>query len=441
MAKLITRLAGRKADSSRVVFRAGGSQGFTLPPFWSLEATSEAIAGEFAAYVERAYRENGVVFACVAARAMVFSQARFLWRRMVNGQPADLFGTADLELIEKPWPNAFTGDLLTRMEQDVSMAGNFYGARVEDAAGRRLRRLRPDWVTIVSSTPENPHDYRSRVVAYNYQPPGQELETFGVADIVHYTEMPDPLAHWRGMSWLTPVLREVQADRAATEHKLAYFKHGAKPSVAITYDANIGTDQVAAFVKLFEEQHQQGARSAYKALHLGGGADVTPLTADLKAIDFKATQGAGESRIAAASGAHPVIVPLAEGLSGSSLNAGNFQAARRLFVDGRIRFLWSKAAPALGSVLATPAGAHLWYDDRNIPFLREDAKEEAEILGKTATTIKLLVDAGFDPDRAVAAATSQDLRTLVGAHTGLYSVQLQAAGGADAPPNQGQGGQ
>jgi hypothetical protein len=166
---------------------------------------------------------------------------------------------------------------------------------------------------------------------------------------------------------------------------------------------------------------------------LGGGVDVTPLTADLKQLDFKVTQGAGEGRIAAASGAHPVIVPLAEGLQGSSLNAGNFQAARRLFVDGRIRWLWAKACPALGSILNTPAGAQLWYDDRDIPFLRQDAKEEADIRTTDAGAIRTLIDAGFVPDDVVAAVTAGDLRQLTGSHTGRFSVQLLDPGTPSTP--------
>src|SRR5205823_2138143 len=31
---------------------------------------------------------------------------------------------------------------------------------------------------------------------------------------------------WRGMSWLTPVLREIQADTATTRHKQKFFENG-----------------------------------------------------------------------------------------------------------------------------------------------------------------------------------------------------------------------
>ena len=51
--------------------------------------------------------------------------------------------------LEVPFgPPTTTGDLLARMEQDVSLAGNAF---IWDAPGEdRLVRLRPDWTTIVS---------------------------------------------------------------------------------------------------------------------------------------------------------------------------------------------------------------------------------------------------------------------------------------------------
>lgn len=424
------------------------TKGWSQPDFWTLDrpiisgswGSREQIGVDFERYVHSVYKADGVVFACIAARAMVFAQARFLWRR-ASGGPTDLFGNQELALFETPWPNASTGDLLTEMEQNVSMAGNYFGVVIDDADGRRIRRLRPDWVTVVSGSRTAINDLASRapdarIIAYSYLPPGYtEAVVYEPKDIIHYTEMPDPLYNWRGMSWLTPVIREIQGDMAATEHKLAFFKNGATPSMAIRYDASVSKDAFEAFVERFKKDHE-GVEQGYKTLHLGGGADVTPLTANFQQLDFKNTQGAGETRIASAAGAHPVIVGLAEGLSGSSLNAGNFQAARRLFVDGRIRFLWGKAAPALESVLRVPTGARLWYDDRDIPFLRDDAMAEARIRQLHASTIRQLIDAGYEPDKVVDAVTSGDLRRLKNSHSGLYSVQLQPLG---QQPPAGQG--
>lgn len=423
----------RLARGSKASLRFGGTGGFTQPPFWSVgRSDDEGIEQSFDAYVERAYKANGVVFACVLARSLVFSEARFQYQRLSGGRPGDLFGDPSLGLLERPWPNGTTGELLTRMEQDVSLAGNFFATTVDDADGKRLRRLRPDSVTIVTGSRSDGGSMAldARVVGYLYQPqPGRDPVLLLPEQVAHWSPTPDPQAQWRGMSWLTPVLREIAADNAATRHKDNFFKNGTVGSVAITYDAQTSQEQIEAFAELWRESHA-GTENAYKTFHLGGGADAKTLGADLKQLDFKATQGAGETRIAAAAGVGAVIAQLSEGLQGSSLNAGNFSAAKRRFADGTIRPNWRSASAALETLVAPPSGSRLWYDARDVPFLQEDQKDEAEIQAKQAATIASLISAGYEPDAVVKAVTAGDLRLLTGSHSGLYSVQLQAAGAA-----------
>ena len=63
-----------------------------------------------------------------------------------------LFGQSSLSLLEYPWPNATAGELLARLENDVSTAGNSYIRKVSPADGSDplLVQMRPDCVTIVS---------------------------------------------------------------------------------------------------------------------------------------------------------------------------------------------------------------------------------------------------------------------------------------------------
>jgi len=410
-------------------------------PFWShptffsgLIGDRETIEGDFETVVQKALKENGIVWACIAARQMVFAEARFAWRKFEEGRPGDLFDDSDaLDILKRPWPNGTTGELLGHMEQDVSLAGNCFIALVEDAKGRRLRRLRPDWVTIVNGSPnDDPFDVRSRPVGYIYRSPrGKEPLVLTPAQVAHYSPVPDPVAQWRGMSWLSTVLPEVRADKAATKHKAKFFENGAALSTVLSYDATITPDEFQAFVDKFKEQHD-GADNAYKTLHVGGGVDPKVIGANLRQLDFKATQGGGETRVAAAAGVHPVILGLSEGLGGSALNAGNYAQVRRRFADMTIRPLWRSAAAALEVLVERPDDeSQLWYDATDIPFLRDDAKQEAEIRDKQATTITRLVREGFTADSAVQAVRTGDWTVLE--HSGLFSVQLQPSGTQEEP--------
>jgi len=85
---------------------------------------------------EQIYKTNGIVFACIAARMMPFSEVRFQYQRMVRGRPGEMWGDASLSLLENPWTNGSTGELLARMEQDASLSGNFFAVKVKDDEGR-----------------------------------------------------------------------------------------------------------------------------------------------------------------------------------------------------------------------------------------------------------------------------------------------------------------
>jgi hypothetical protein len=760
-------------------------------PFWPrqtlLGQRQEWPDFTFEGYIQGIYKANGVIFTCMLVRMMVFSEARFQWQDLNGGRPGELFGNEELQILEKPWPNGTTGDLLARAIQDADLAGNAFFTR----QGGYLRRLRPDWMTIIAGSPrENPADYNAdpfnfavdtEVIGYLYQPGGPASSHNPIVllpeEVCHFAPIPDPIFRFRGMSWLTPVIREILGDNAATSHKLKFFENGAaqpldakvltptgwasmgeirpgdevmgpdgmprrvmgvypqgvkqiyrltfsngtqteccadhlwqvessyaargrrvmklaeileagvaypsgspKWRIALTEpveyrvtdplplpayllgsllgDGHLGrwstslvssvedaeeveelvgallpsgvgmrrheeqgkrgswvswhlragprgtkghplmmalrelglagllghekyipecymragvpdriallqglidsdghveripnagvtfstTSQVMAlqvqelarslggvsscqpqrksgrpqwrvrisrlpewiipvrlsrkalayrpilgqrrprhtyltkveavgsrpaqcikvdapdglyitddfivthntvnmvvsldpqiqreafekWVSTFEQSHR-GVINAYKTLYLGGGASVTPVGSTMEQMDFKVVQGAGEVRIAAAAGVHPVIAGFSEGLQGSSLNAGNFMAARRLFADRTLRPLWRNFAGSMQTLVPPPRTAsRLWYDDRDIAFLREDRRDVAEIQRAQSATIASLVNAGYKPESVVKAVLAEDFSLLQ--HTGLFSVQLQPPG-------------
>lgn len=274
------------------------------------------------------------VFALIQARVQVFAQVRFQYTRFTGSQPGDLFGTDDLRILERPWPNGSTAKLLAKMEIDNSIGGNGYIVRPRKD---RLARLRPDLVTIALGSEydmESPADAPDvEVAGYAYFPRSGRPEWFWPWEVAHYAPLPDPNFQFLGLSWMTPCLREVQSDALTTEHKYRFFANAATPNLAIKFDPSIGLEQVKAFKALVENDHK-GAFNAYRTLYLGGGADPVPIGTNLQQLDFAVTQGHGEARLAAAAGVPASWVGFSEGLQGSSLNAGNFNAQRRRLMDG-----------------------------------------------------------------------------------------------------------
>ena len=434
------RLAARSSfDDWLNLFSFNGHMFGAIPGFTTTMGTekAEAIEANFAGFCDGALKANGIVFGCEQIRLATFSEARFQFRALRDGRPGDLFGTQALRILEQPWPGGTTGDLLTRILLDADLAGNAYNAVIDG----EMVRLRPDWVDIILEQRNATMGRDGRAVPVGYRRVGYAYYEGGRGrnnrpavflpnEVAHFAPMPDPLATYRGMSWLTPVVREVQADGMFTRHKVRFMENSATPNLAVSLPREVTPAKFQEFVDVMELSHQ-GPDNVGKTLYTAGGADVTVIGAGFDRLDLKNVQGAGETRIAMAAGVHPVIAGLSEGLAGSSLNAGNFGAARRRFADITMRPLWRNVSGSLATLVPPPPASELWFDERDIAFLREDEGDAADIQAVRAETITTLIREGFTPESAIAAVDNDDFRMLK--HTGLVSVQLQAPGSQPVP--------
>jgi phage portal protein BeeE len=372
------------------------------------------------------------VGAVISFRASVFSEATFKWQGFQNGRPGDFFGTPDLSILERPWPGAGTSHLLAAMESDISVYGNSYWIR--DA--QRLLRLDPCHVTIITAAvkAEDGTAVTEELIGYAFKRERtKEPVIFLPSEVAHYRLTPDPENPFRGTSWLRSVLSDADADSKMTGYKQALLVNSAVPGMVLKAEPGISPEQVTAARDALKARNT-GWDKVGRTLILGAGFDPVVVGANMQQLDMKSLQGAGESRIAAAAGVSPVLVGFSEGLQGSSLNAGNYGAARRRFADGTVRPLWRAACSALATLVPPPTGSRLWIDDRDVSFLQEDVKDAADIKATEANTIESLIRAGFTPETARDAIITGDFSRLQ--HTGLYSVQLQPPG-ADQPPARG----
>ncbi len=392
----------------------------------------ESIDTNFAAYVGQAYKKGGVVFGVSEARRLLFSEVKFCYRNKATGK---IYGNPGLALLENPWPNGTTGELLGRMEQDVTLAGNFY-ARIERD---RLRRMQPDRVKILLGVTDNkpPNELNSEIAGYVYYPDGhtnndKDGVVLTIDEVVHWSPIPDPTAQYLGMSWMTPIIREVQTDSSATDATQKFFDHGMTPNLAVKLPPEVASKEHFEQLRDAMQASHGGAQNAWKTLYLAAGADVTVVGANMENSGVRAVQAASETRIAAAGRCPPVVAGFSEGLQAATYS--NYGQARRQFTDGFARPQWRSACAALEKVVTPPAGSELWYDDHAIAFLHEDAREAADTLTTHSAAIVGLVNGGYTSESAIESIVNGDLSFLK--HTGLVSVQLQEPGavpGAVAP--------
>jgi hypothetical protein len=292
--------------------------------------STELIPADYVGHALGGFRRNSVIFSCMLVRQLVFSAIRFQWQRFNNGRPSEMFGSSALSFLERPWPGGTTQDLLNRTIQSADLAGNAYWTTVDgEAVG-----MRPDWLQVLLLPRQVPGTLNEdgvrppamlswKKVGYLYTEDGvnsgQEPVYLDASRVSHYAPIPDPLANYRGMSWLTPVIREVAGDESMTEHKRRFFDNGATGNIIVTHPETADIDTVKRFASELEDSLRRPVTDAvFRTLHVGGGADATVVGANLAEVEFSATQGHGETRIAAAAGVPPVIVGLSEGLQAAT---------------------------------------------------------------------------------------------------------------------------
>lgn len=394
--------------------------------------TRESVSPDFLGHVQQMFKTNPIVFACVETRMLFFQEARLVFREIIDGRPGDYFDDPVIDPLRHPWPNASTADLLALAEVWASCAGNFFAVR----RGKQIKPMRPDWVSIVLGSMSDPDiaefDVDAEVIGYVYQPGGWngggDPEFFSPEEVAHYMPIPDPEAPWRGMSWMTPIIQDLLADKEQTAHKRKFLEAGATPNLAIKLNVE-KVEEFEAWVEKFRETREGGVGNPYRTLFLASAADPVVLGSNFTELDFTNTQSAGEVRIAVAARVHPTLLGLNESLSGSSLSQGNVREIARQFADTVMRPLWHNFANSMSSIIEVPKNAELWYDDRDIPALQEDEATAADIVQVQATSLSSLITAGFTPESAVEAVNSNDLSRLK--HSGLVSVQLLPPGESD----------
>ena len=404
--RLVERMAGRWSTR---YYEGEASGAATLMSFPTDNRREKGLANLFAA-AQQAYTANGVVFACILARMMLLSEATFKFRSQIDKR---LYGTEDLRLLEYPWPNGTSGELIARLEQDASMEGNAYFWKADSDL---LVGFPPNEGTFASQPDAAPGGgtYKE-VLGYDWDPsfsaPGPDrsktAQFFTVDEVAHFSPIPDPAAKVRGMSWLTAVLREVNADNGMTTYKQSYMDHGT-PLASVRYAQKLRPDTIDAVTERIMARYG-GSSNAWRPFVFDQGADPVMGTA-LKDLDFRAVQAGGEERICAAAGVPPVVVGLR-----NAEPAESYQGAMRRFGDLTCRPLWRSMCASLQKFVPNlpPKGVQLWFDTSDIAALQAAETEKAQVTQVSAAATLTFVQAGFTRESVVSAVTSGDLGLLV----------------------------
>jgi hypothetical protein len=288
--------------------------------------------------------------------------------------------------------------------------------------------------------------YYRRKAGYWFEPPkgvtGQGPGHFMPADeVCHWAPIPDPAADFRGMSWLTPAVRDVRGDDGLSQYKIQYLQNSASPNLLIKYASKL---QPATIDSLRERMTARygGTSNAFKTLVLDQGADVTVIGNSLRQMDFSNVAQSGVERILADSMVPGVLIGL-EPLRGAGRG---YQESMQKFANMWARPQWRSACGALEQLIpGMPAGNRLWFDTSDIAALQDGNLERGQAALVNAQALLTLTQAGFERMSAVSAVESADLSQLQDSGVPLPGAQPvqhmlgQAQPGATAtalPPGQ-----
>ena len=372
------------------------------------------------------YARNPVVFAAVQSRIALFAEARFIYQRLRNSRPADLWGSPELEVLNRPGLGMTTGDLLATWEFDRSTAGNAFAFRWDGSL------VVPDpgnvevLVVELRAAPDAA-PFATEVIGYRILDPTNVSTALllDVEDVAHLKGAPHPAKRYLGMSWVQAVHADVMGDDLVTRHKQKFFEHAATPNMVIQAPGELNDEQFGRLRDMVDRRYA-GVNNAHKTLLLEGGATAEVVGADITNSGSLGTlQDHYESRVSMAS---EVPAPVLGVLLGQNPTYNNYETALRHFIDNWARPSWRKAAEAFAgtTIINVPADSRLWYDDRDIAALREDDEKRAKIRETDARTARTLIDGGYEPESVSVYLATGDPADLT--HTGTLSVQLQPPG-------------
>jgi hypothetical protein len=436
--RLLDALSGRTASN-----QATSEQRFGMDEYVSMlfdgnrymigpsGSMPDETAVDIAGRVQRIHNKHGVVAAAVSTRALLLSQVRFKFRR----PDGTLYGTRELLPLERPG-SMTRPEMLTQLELDVSYSGSAFVA-LRDG---EVFRLNPDKTRFVLASNSDPTwsgdgmvaPFDTRVMGLIYDAgmsrsgESGQIEAFDVGDFAVWTPEPDPIYPWRGLSWITSVTREMLIDGQITDHESKFFEKAATPGLVFIMDPSRTPEEIKAYSDVVNTKFA-GVANSYKNMFLGGATDVKVVGSAMTDLGLGELQGTFENRVAVRSRVPAVVLGTKEALSGSSLNAGNYSAARRMLADGWFSPTVDNLCAALEAIVPPPPdGSELSFDPTRVLFLQEDQKDAADITQTNAVAMRQLVEAGFEPSSVVAAVTTGDMAKLN--HTGNVSVQLQPPG-------------
>jgi len=249
------------------------------------------------------YNKNSIASACINMIATSAPEAQLKVYRITNDGEIEVTDHWLMNLIDKPNDHMSTFELWELTHIYLNTGGVAYWELVRTdrnpaAPVVEVLPLRPDWIKVIP-------DRKEYIGGYQYEVNGQTIE-YEPWEILAFP-LPNPIDEFRPLSPLARVAREIGIDNETTDFTKTFFENNGVPGGIISTDQQL-TKEESDRIELRWWQRFRGNRRGRTAV-LGHGAQYQQLSMSFKDMEFESLRAFTETRICAAFGVDPVLLP------------------------------------------------------------------------------------------------------------------------------------
>lgn len=279
--------------------------------------------------VKAGYVKNSIASACINMIATSAPEAKLKVYRETSDGEIEVPDHWLIELIQHPNNHMSTFELWELTHIYLNTGGVAYWELVRptrnpSAPVIEVLPLRPDRMKVIP-------DRKEYIGGYQYEVNGQSI-IYEPWEILAFP-LPNPIDEFRPLSPLARVARELGIDNETTDFTKTFFENNAVPGGILSTDQQL-MEEESDRIELRWWQRFRGRRRGRIAV-LGKGATYQQLSMSFKEMEFESLRAFTETRICAAFGVDPVLLPSWVGIRYGG-KYSNYAEARRHLWDETI---------------------------------------------------------------------------------------------------------
>jgi HK97 family phage portal protein len=311
--------------------------------------------------VRNGYKRNPDLYATINLIARAASTVNWYFVEVKNGEEVE-YTDANLEKVfAKPNPSMSFTTWSRIAITDYLLAGNSFNYKIDvDGKTREWTRLRPDYMTIVTSD-----NLMQPIAKYRYA--FGTNTTLEPESVIHWKTF-DPTNEWYGMSPIEAALRSVAMGNAAIDWNTATLQNMGRFSGIMKFKDNLSQEQIDAIKRSFDERYA-GSDKAGQPVITTRDFDWVEASMTMKDADWFNGLNLTKQQIASVYGIDSGLI----GDKTASTYNNQEQAMLRMYYDVVIPLLTDFAEIVNDRIVSTwNPNVKLRYDFESIDAIKRD---------------------------------------------------------------------